>query len=120
MRGKTSRPGLDDDAEPNEYASNQEQGNQTDTRPVAGRHEQKTERTIAWRTPKMKKRCWIPSNSALGPGTLCLDCLLVLHLQNLFHGASELKRRLNNPRVCDNLAFTPMVHRRTKIGHKIN
>jgi hypothetical protein len=32
----------------------------------------------------MKKRCWIPSNSALGPGTLCLDCLLVLHLQIRF------------------------------------
>jgi hypothetical protein len=32
----------------------------------------------------MKKRCWIPSNSALKSGTLCLDYLLVLHLQIRF------------------------------------
>ncbi|MBU6488560.1 MAG: hypothetical protein KGQ57_12135 [Burkholderiales bacterium] len=61
-----------------------------------------------------KKRCWIPSNSAF---VRALSASIVSSFSTCKFGASELRRRLNNPVFCDNLALSLVVHSSTQFAH---
>ncbi|MDN7938074.1 hypothetical protein QZM76_07320, partial [Burkholderia multivorans] len=56
---------------------------------------------------QMKKRCWIPSNSALGSGHFVPRLSPRSPPANSIRGASELKRSLKKLKAAGNLAFTP-------------
>ena len=62
-----------------------------------------------------KKRCWIPSNSA---SVRALSASIVSSFSTCKFGASELRRRLNNPVSCDNLALSLVVHSSTQLAQR--
>ena len=70
-------------------------------------------RTNAQMDRANKKRCWMLSNSAF---VRALSASIVSSFSTCKFGASELRRRLNNPVFSHNLALSLVVHSSTQIA----